>query len=144
MPPPRGSISLARASTVLGEWSMPAACRSAPPPATKTAGTLISTVAGGEFFPKVAARDTNFLVVWEEHRNADTGFVDIYAARVSGAGVVLDRGGFPAGSGSGDRFTPAVAAGLTDYLVVWQDSRNLGTSGQDIYGARVTTAGAVS
>ncbi len=110
----------------------------------ETAGIPISTVAGGEFFPKVAAKGTNFLVVWEEHRNADTGFVDIYAARVSGAGMVLDRGGFPVGSGSGDRFTPTVAAGLTDYLVVWQDSRNLGTSGQDIYGARVTTGGVVS
>ena len=112
-----------------------------------TSGVPISTVNGGEFFPKVAASGTNFLVVWEDYRNAGVGFVDIYGARVNGAGTVLDRGGFPIGTGSGDRHTPAVASAvpaLSDYLVVWQDSRNLGTSGQDIYGARVTTTGAVT
>jgi hypothetical protein len=112
-----------------------------------TSGVPISTVSGGEFFPKVAASGTNFFVVWEDNRNAGTGFVDIYGARVNDAGTVLDRGGFPIGTGSGDRHTPAVASAvpaLSDYLVVWQDSRNLGTSGQDIYGARVTITGAVT
>jgi hypothetical protein len=107
-------------------------------------GIAISTVVGGEFSPKVAASGTNFLAVWEDDRNAVTGGnVDIYAARVSG-GVALDAGGFRVGVGSADRHVPAVAAGLTDYLVVWQDERNLAASGEDIYGARVTTAGTVT
>jgi hypothetical protein len=112
-----------------------------------TSGVPISTVSGGEFFPKAAASGTNFFVVWEDYRNVGAGFVDIYGARVNDAGTVLDRGGFPIGTGSGDRHTPAVASAvpaLSDYLVVWQDSRNLGTSGLDIYGARVTAAGAVT
>jgi hypothetical protein len=92
----------------------------------------------------VDASGTNFLLVWEDDRNVGTGFVDIYAARVNGAGTVLDRGGFPVGTGSADRHTPAVAAGVADYLVAWLDERNLGTNGQDIYGARVTTDGAVT
>jgi len=107
-------------------------------------GIPICTVAGGEYFPKVAANGSDFLAVWEDDRNAGSGFVDIYGARISAAGSVLDRGGFPIGTGSADRHTPAVAAGLTDYLVVWLDQRNLGTTGLDIYGARVTTAGGVT
>jgi hypothetical protein len=107
-------------------------------------GIPVSTFGGGELFPKVAANGTNFLVVWEDHRNEGAGFIDIYACRVSGSGSILDRAGFPVGTASGDRFTPTVAAGLTDYLVVWQDSRNLSTSGEDIFGARVTTGGAVT
>jgi hypothetical protein len=110
-----------------------------------TSGITISGFGGGEFFPKTAALGTNFLVVWEDHRNQSTGgFSDIFAGRVTGGGTVLDRDGFPVGTGSGDRFMPAVAAGLTDYLVVWQDSRNLGTSGEDIFGARVSTGGVVT
>ena len=109
-----------------------------------TSGIPISTVAGGEYFPKVASSGANFLAVWEDDRNADTGFVDIYGARVDGSGTVLDRGGFVVGTGSAARHAPAVAAGLTDYLVVWQDERNLGSTGQDIYGARVTAAGGVT
>src|SRR6185295_10848386 len=48
------------------------------------------------------------------------------------------------GTSTGDRFSPAVAASKVDYLVVWQDTRDLEKLGTDIYGARVTTAGAVS
>jgi hypothetical protein len=109
-----------------------------------SSGIPISTFSGGEYFPKVAASGTNFLAVWEDDRNAGGGYVDIYGCRVNGAGTVLDRDGFPVGTGSADRHTPAVAAGLTDYLVVWLDERNLATTGQDIYGARVTTGGGVT
>jgi hypothetical protein len=109
-----------------------------------TSGIPISTVAGGEYSPKVAASGTNFLAVWEDDRNAAAGFVDIYGARVTGGGTALDGGGFSIGNGSANQHTPAVAAGLTDYLVVWLDERNLATSGLDIYGARVTTNGGVT
>ncbi len=107
-------------------------------------GIALSTVPGGEFSPKVAASGDNFIGVWEDDRNAGTSFVDVYAARVAASGTVLDPGGFLVATGSADRHTPAVAAGPTDYLVVWQDSQNLATSGLDIYGARVTTAGTVT
>jgi hypothetical protein len=107
-------------------------------------GIAISTVVGGEFYPKVAASGSNFLAVWEDDRNAGSGFVDIYGDRVSGAGTVMDGGGFLVSTGSSDRHTPAVAASPTNYLVVWLDQRNLATTGQDIYGARVTTNGGVT
>ena len=107
-------------------------------------GLPISTVAGDKLVPSVAAQGKDFLVVWEDYRNADTAFIDIYGGRVSGDGSLPDRGGFPIGTGEAFRFAPAVAAGTSDYLVVWQDLRNLAESGIDVFGARVTTAGEVS
>jgi len=108
------------------------------------AGISISSFGGGEYFPKVAGSGTNFLVVWEDDRNAGSGFIDVYGARVTDAGALLERDGFPIGTGLGDRHAPAVASSGSDCLVVWQDARDLGTTGQDIYGARVTAAGKVS
>jgi len=103
----------------------------------------LGLTSGGEYFPKAAANGADFLVVWEDHRNEGVGVVDIFGGRITGAGSVLDRGGFQIGVGSGNRFTPAVASGLADYLVVWQDARNLADSGMDIYGSRVSTKGEV-
>ncbi len=80
---------------------------------------------------------TSFLVVWQDSRNGNT---DIYGARVSGAGAVLDASGLPIATGVGARSSPSVAHDGTNFLVVWQDSRN---GNADIYGARVSATGGV-
>jgi hypothetical protein len=101
-------------------------------------GFAISNATGEQTSPSVAHDGTNFLVVWQDGRN---GTNDIYGARVSGTGTVLDASGIPISMGGGAKASPSVTHAGTNSLVVWQDSRNGTTS--DIYGARVNGAGAV-
>ncbi len=101
-----------------------------------TSGIAISTAANHQAAPALAYDGTNFLVVWQDSRNG--GFTDIYGARVSGAGVLLDSGGRALSTAADAQYSPAVAHDGTSFLVVWQDLRN---GGADIYGARVSGAG---
>lgn len=103
-----------------------------------TSGIRISAAISSQYGPQVEHDGTNFLVVWYDARN---GAYDIYGARVSNTGVVLDTNGIPISTATSDQFAPVVAYDGTNFLVAWQDYRS-GTS-YDIYGARVSTAGTV-
>lgn len=111
---------------------------------TEINGLAISTAAGNQVSPAVAFAGGTFLVVWTDARNLGTTDNDIYGARVSTAGAVSETGGLPISRAAGDELAPAVAPSAADFLVVWQDARNLGSTAYDIYGARVTSGGAVS
>jgi len=101
-------------------------------------GIVVSTPANERRAPAVAFDGTNCLVVWEDYRGSG-GYPDIYGARVSQVGAVLDIGGIAISTAAYDQCAPAAAFDGTNYLVVWQDHR----SGCDIYGARMTQAGVV-
>ncbi len=103
-----------------------------------TAGIPVAGLQSAEEDASVTFGGTNYLVVWEDYRDADA---DIYAARVSPAGSVLDPTGFAVATAGEDQCFPVVAFDGTNYLVVWHDAR--GASDNDIYCARVTTAGSV-
>ncbi len=106
-------------------------------------GIAVSTAPGNQLSPAVAADGNNYVVVWEDHRNQAVSGADIYAARVTTNGMVLDSGGIPISTAANDQTTPAVAFNGTNYLVVWADSRALGANGSDIYAARLAPNGAV-
>ena len=91
-----------------------------------------------QFAPAVAWDGTNFLVVWEDDRSDSSG--DIYGARVSATGVVLDPAGIPIATAPNQQIAPAVVWDGTNFLVVWQDARSATI---DVYGARVSAAGGV-
>ncbi len=97
----------------------------------------------GQFNPCVAAGPTNYFVAWEDDRNGGANGTDIYGARVTTAGVVADPAGIAISTNTTDQLLPTVATNATGYFVAWQDSRNNGPTGTDIYGARVSSAGAV-
>src|SRR5262245_44789648 len=60
------------------------------------AGIPICTDPGRQTSPRVAFNGSEFLVVWEDDRESTTNFLlyQIYGARVTSDGRVLDRNGF--------------------------------------------------
>ena len=102
----------------------------------------ICTVAGDQGRPAVAfdAATSQFLVVWGDDRIATDA--NIFGARVSPAGAVLDPDGVAISSAAGGQFAPRLTFLAGTALVVWED-RRLDPQG-DIFGARVTIAGAVT
>jgi len=102
-----------------------------------TAGILVSGPPWEQCAPAVASDGTDFLVAWQDWRNSD---YDIYCARVSHSGTLLDTAGIAVCTADGWQSTPAVACNGTDYLVLWQS----GTTGDhDLYGARISPQGVV-
>src|SRR6266540_3502064 len=104
------------------------------------AGIRLSTVANRQEAPSAAFDGTNYLVSWYDDRSG-SGW-DIYGARVSQAGTVLDPAGIPISTAPGDQFTPRVAFGGSEFLVAWEDRRSGGIL-SDIYAARVSQVGTV-
>jgi hypothetical protein len=104
-------------------------------------GILVSTMARDHSDPAVAFDGTNYLVVWSEFDGYSS---DLYGARVSRNGAVLDPGGFVISSANRDQNSPVVASDGSGYWVVWEDGRASGRENlYDIYGARVTAEGEV-
>ncbi len=103
-----------------------------------TADIAIARAPGGQRFPALAFDGANFLVVWEDSRN---GGSDVYGARVTPQGQVVDSAGIAISQASDYQGSPAVAFDGSNLLVVWGDAR--GGIDSDIYGARVTPEGEV-
>lgn len=103
---------------------------------------------GSEFDPAVAWNSTanQYLVVWNDYRSVAAGRgSDIYGRRLGGSGSPLGADfRVCGGSATGWEYEPAVAWNdiAKQYLVVWNDYRNVGTGrGSDIYGKRVSVEG---
>jgi hypothetical protein len=73
------------------------------------AGIVICAVNGDQALPAVAASGSDFLVIWQDGRNGPT--YDLYGARISGSGAVLDPGGFEINRSSFQKYAPRVAGG---------------------------------
>ncbi len=90
---------------------------------------------GAQTSASVAFDGTNFLVVWEDERSTQK---DIFGARVSLQGEILDPVGIPICTYQRVQSQVGVAWGGENYLVVWQDWREGAWS---VYGARVDADG---
>jgi hypothetical protein len=101
-------------------------------------GILLCNAANWQMFPDVGFDGTNWLVVWEDQRGGSNHY-EIYGARVSPGGAVLDPGGFSISEYPADLGEPAVSFNGADYLVVWNDEH--GGSYNKIYGRRVAPDG---
>lgn len=103
---------------------------------------VICNAAGDQGRPAVAfdAATNQFLVVWSDGRIATD--VNLFGARVTTAGAVLDPNGVQISGAANGQFSPRVAFVTGTGLVVWEDRRN-DTQG-DIFGARVTIGAALS
>jgi hypothetical protein len=103
------------------------------------AAANVSTASNGQFAPQVASNGASFFVVWQDQRSGSSS--DIYGARVSGAGTVVDPAGIPVSTATGNQLEPALAWNGTHYFVAWSDLR---ASKLEIYGARVDATGSVA
>jgi len=81
----------------------------------------------------------NFLIVWQDLRNEKD--YDVYAARVTGDGKVLDADGILVSGGAHNQANPRVCWDGQNFFVVWQDFRS--DRAYECYAARVSAAGKV-
>ena len=102
---------------------------------------LITQGTNTQVAPAIATCGSKYLIAWADNRNA-VSENDIYAVikNTSNGSLVTS---FAVSNAAGIQENPAVACNGTDFFVVWEDSRNVGTTGSDIYGTRVTAAGVV-
>jgi hypothetical protein len=98
---------------------------------------VISSAPHLQELPRVASNGELFLVVWQDFRNGRDW--DVYAARVTAAGRVLDPGGVLVSGGPSNQAKPQVAWDGKNFVVVWQDFRSGRWYG--VYSARVTAQG---
>ncbi|MDI3285210.1 hypothetical protein [Polyangium sp. 15x6] len=111
-------------------------------------GILLSKSANAQIVPSVSFDGTNFLVVWADHRNYDTGnrFMDLWGARLSPAGVLLDPSGIPIQTGAGWNSAPRVVFDGTNHVVAAFRVSSLANEGDPSWYpevVRVSPAGAV-
>ncbi|MHC1776092.1 MAG: T9SS type A sorting domain-containing protein [Lentimicrobium sp.] len=97
-------------------------------------GILLSVGYNNQLFSKAGFDGTNYMAIWIDTRN-DNAF-DIYAARVSQSGTLIDQQAIPVVTGAGDCSYPAICFNGTYYLVAWEH-------GSDLFGARINTDGQV-
>ncbi|HEY4240985.1 MAG TPA: hypothetical protein VGM88_14275 [Kofleriaceae bacterium] len=109
--------------------------------ALDTAGIAITTATGEQLLPSVATNGTVALAVWQDRRggaNFDVygALVDISTGSITLADIVICNA-------AGDQSSPSATwdALHGQFIVAWTDARV--TNNQDIYAARLSTAGAV-
>lgn len=82
-------------------------------------GIEVSICEGFQYRPAIAYGDSLFFAVWIDTRN---GRHDIYGARISPEGFVVDEGGIPIDTGDNLRSFLRVSSGEDRYLILWQES----------------------
>ena len=92
---------------------------------------------GGQVFPSVAFDGVNYLVVWSDTRSGSPigPEADIFGARVTPGGIVLDPEGIQISTAPGSQGPPHVIFDGTNYFVVWRDG------GGGILGRRIRLDG---
>jgi hypothetical protein len=104
----------------------------------------ICTEASSQWSPRVAYSPENdrYLVVWPDDRDNTTQGRNIYGRQVGGAGALYDE--FAISTANDNQAPVAVTwgGGPHNYIVVWEDTRNAGTT-PDLYGQRVSGLGAL-
>ena len=103
-------------------------------------GIVVSTGMGIVLAPpRIAFDGMNFLIVWNEVRGAE----DVYAARITPSGDVLDPNGIAITQGVDPERYADVTFDGTNYLVAWNQYA-AGTGSVDVVGERVSPVGSCS
>jgi hypothetical protein len=132
-----GTVTSVAVVLVIAVFCLPSEAFSSWPDFWLSTDCFSGSAHGAQRGASVAFDGTNFLVVWEDERD---GGRDVFGARVSLQGEILDPVGIPICTYQGDQSEVEVAWGGENYLVVWQDWRE---GAWMVYGARVDADGNV-
>lgn len=90
----------------------------------------------------VADGSGGVLVAWEDERNGGTG-VDLYGQRLSSLGTQLwTASGAVVCTAAGEQHDPVASPdGSGGILVAWEDGRDVGSTGTDVYAQRLNGSG---
>ncbi|RCK75842.1 MAG: Cell surface protein [Ignavibacteriae bacterium] len=102
-------------------------------------GFIISSATSNQVKPAIAFDGNNYLVVWQDNRNNEN---DIYAARVTPDGLVLDTNGIAICTAINSQENPSIIFDGKNYIITWEDYRDNQTI-SNIYGACVSTDGTI-
>lgn len=102
-----------------------------------TSGIHISNGVDDEWRPDLDFDGTNWYVTWHDLRH---GNADLYGARVTTAGTVLDPAGNPISVASEYQGCVDICFGAGNYFLTWHDAR---TGFFDVRGARMQPSGTV-
>jgi len=100
--------------------------------------TIPSGAPGDQTSPALAFDGSNYLVAWQDEQA--TALFDIFGARVSPGGILVDQDAFGISRAPGAQRYPSLAFGADTYLVDWTDERNGSFAA---YGARIAPSGQV-
>ena len=106
-------------------------------------GIAICRAADFQFNSAVTSDGTDYFVVWQDRRDAETNATDIYGARVNRDGIVLEPDGFPISVRAKSDSETVTSFNGKEFLVVWTERNQSPGPQDDIWGARVNRAGAV-
>lgn len=93
-------------------------------------------------FPSISFDGTNYFIVWQDDGRHGPNDPNIYGARITPEGVVLDSSSIAISTAQDYQKYPSVCFGESNYLVVWEDERN-NSPNEYICGSRVTLGGIV-
>lgn len=102
-------------------------------------GIPISATAHNQTSPSLSFGDTTYLVTWLDNRLG--GDYDIYGARITLDGSVLDPSGIPITASAVNEGQPTLGFDDTDFIIVWHALD--GDFSNEIHGARLSPSGAV-
>lgn|GEM_PF-830955 len=106
------------------------------------AGINIADHERGQSAPSCAVSGDTFWVAF--HTNTcDSTYSNVYAVRISASGAVLDPDGFPICTEEGEQRYVKLASGTGTLMVLWEENRNFGITGYDVYAARISSGGTV-
>ena len=93
-----------------------------------SAGIVIATGQSFQWHPSVASEGGQSLVFWQDDRGTYAGSDNIYAARVTPEGTVLDLAGIVVASAPYGQASPAAVFDGANYLAAWRDARRIASS----------------
>jgi protocatechuate 3,4-dioxygenase beta subunit len=102
-------------------------------------GIPISTGPGDKSEPAVAMGGGLYLLLWADGRSGEGR--DVFAARVTLEGVVLDSAGIPVSEAADNQVSPTVNWNGIVFVSAWADLRSAVES--DVYAARIASDGTV-